>query len=308
MKIILSRKGFDSSFGGVPSPILEDGTILTFPIPENTECIDYSIKYQDLKPYDLDLGSLINDLAKPHNMHRNHKIQKPYTIKKDDIVHLDPDICISSLANRNKDWKGLLGQCGAAQGHLINQCVDKGDIFLFYGLFQNILQDKVSGQYKYDNSGNHKPEKIHFIWGWMQIGDIININSDKKLKYQWAEYHAHYHFKKPATNNTLYIAKDTLILDNKQIDGVKGFGTFGKYREELQLSDPDFDKTSFWRLPAWMYKNGQDCPLSYNAKRPWKLENGFARLQAYPRGQEFVLNCDNFPEVSDWIQELITQM
>ena len=33
MKVILSRKGFDSSNGGCPSPILPDGTLLSLPIP-----------------------------------------------------------------------------------------------------------------------------------------------------------------------------------------------------------------------------------------------------------------------------------
>ena len=35
MKIILSRKGFDSANGGIVSPIMEDGTIISFPIPSN---------------------------------------------------------------------------------------------------------------------------------------------------------------------------------------------------------------------------------------------------------------------------------
>lgn len=33
MKIILSRKGFDSANGGIVSPIFEDGTMISFPIP-----------------------------------------------------------------------------------------------------------------------------------------------------------------------------------------------------------------------------------------------------------------------------------
>ena len=33
MKVILSRKGFDSSNGGCPSPIMPDGTLLSMPIP-----------------------------------------------------------------------------------------------------------------------------------------------------------------------------------------------------------------------------------------------------------------------------------
>ena len=35
MKVILSRKGFDSANGGIVSPILEDGTMISFPIPSN---------------------------------------------------------------------------------------------------------------------------------------------------------------------------------------------------------------------------------------------------------------------------------
>ena len=33
MKIILSRKGFDSANGGIVSPIFEDGTMVSFPFP-----------------------------------------------------------------------------------------------------------------------------------------------------------------------------------------------------------------------------------------------------------------------------------
>lgn len=36
MKVILSRKGMDSEAGGIPSPILPDGTLLSLPIPDNT--------------------------------------------------------------------------------------------------------------------------------------------------------------------------------------------------------------------------------------------------------------------------------
>ncbi|MBO4456467.1 MAG: hypothetical protein J5802_01965 [Butyrivibrio sp.] len=35
MKIILSRKGFDSTNGGCASPIMPDGTLLSMPIPSD---------------------------------------------------------------------------------------------------------------------------------------------------------------------------------------------------------------------------------------------------------------------------------
>ena len=34
MRIVLSRKGFDSAAGGAPSPVLKDKTMLSLPIPE----------------------------------------------------------------------------------------------------------------------------------------------------------------------------------------------------------------------------------------------------------------------------------
>ena len=45
MRVILSRKGFDSQYGGMPSPILPDGTLLSLPIPSKT---DMETKYRDL--------------------------------------------------------------------------------------------------------------------------------------------------------------------------------------------------------------------------------------------------------------------
>ena len=37
MKVILSRKGFDSANGGQASPILPDGTMLSLPIPSHDD-------------------------------------------------------------------------------------------------------------------------------------------------------------------------------------------------------------------------------------------------------------------------------
>jgi hypothetical protein len=44
MKIILSRKGFDSSYGGYPSPILPDGKMVSLPIPLKDD-----LTYSDLE-------------------------------------------------------------------------------------------------------------------------------------------------------------------------------------------------------------------------------------------------------------------
>jgi len=41
MKVILSRKGFDAQFGGQPSPVLPDGTLLSLPIPRENDIVTY---------------------------------------------------------------------------------------------------------------------------------------------------------------------------------------------------------------------------------------------------------------------------
>lgn len=44
MKVVLSRKGFDSQYGGMPSPILPDETLLSLPIPSKSD----DTKFTDL--------------------------------------------------------------------------------------------------------------------------------------------------------------------------------------------------------------------------------------------------------------------
>ncbi|MEZ4682601.1 MAG: hypothetical protein R2932_51180 [Caldilineaceae bacterium] len=60
MKIILSRKGFDSSSGGVASPILPDGTLLSLPIPDATGPITYA----DLEWQGHAVGTLVESLTR----------------------------------------------------------------------------------------------------------------------------------------------------------------------------------------------------------------------------------------------------
>ena len=49
MKIIISRKGFDSGSGGFPSPIMPDGTLLTTPIPERVNIYVEELYYTGMK-------------------------------------------------------------------------------------------------------------------------------------------------------------------------------------------------------------------------------------------------------------------
>ena len=54
MKVILSRKGFDSGYGKTASPILPDGTLLSLPIPSKAETVKFTdLHYEGLSYYDI---------------------------------------------------------------------------------------------------------------------------------------------------------------------------------------------------------------------------------------------------------------
>lgn len=117
MKIILSRKGFDSSAGGASSPILPDGTLLSLPIPDTSRTSN--IRCEDIRANGVSIGIVVEDLTK----------QK---ITRRDFAHLDPDLRASAYP-RLPDWRPLFGQSDQSQTHLKNEGVTVGDLFLFFG-------------------------------------------------------------------------------------------------------------------------------------------------------------------------------
>ena len=104
MRLIFSRKGFDSSAGKSPSPIV-DGVPISLPIPT---------KHRSETTYrEAGLGQLVEDTTKGR-------------IRADDLCHEDPVFCRGRWA---------FGQTGKAQSHLANNGVGVGDVFIFFGLF-----------------------------------------------------------------------------------------------------------------------------------------------------------------------------
>ena len=117
MKLILSRKGFDSSAGGMPSPIFPDGRMVSLPIPDERS----QVSYADISYSGASLGPLVAQLT-------DGQIPAHYR------AHIDPDLAKNSLP-RLAGWRPIFGQTGPAQGHLRNNGVGLGDLFLFFGLF-----------------------------------------------------------------------------------------------------------------------------------------------------------------------------
>jgi len=174
MKVVLSRKGFDSNFGGYPSPILPNNELVSLPIPSNDK-----IKYSDLR---LKTQKSYFDLMRKLNKKIKYN-KKWHKLTKKTECHLDPDI-YTNIFKRKKEWKPSLGQIGQSQSHLSNNGIKKGDLFLFFGWFKKTIMK--NNKLSFDK---HAPD-IHIIFGYLQIGKKIQVNNQTKIP-NWVEYHPH---------------------------------------------------------------------------------------------------------------------
>ena len=292
MKLILSRKGFDSQSGGCPSPIFPDGTLYSLPIPDDQSDPTSKITYKDLWHGDTNIGKVVKDLTR--------KRQPKNRIRSKYRAHLDPDINRVGYP-RQEGWCPLFGQSGAAQGHLRNQGVQIGDLFLFFGLFQKV--EKTSGRWCFVKGAPRQ----HILWGWLQIGKIHGVDELAKDELPWARYHPHRHSSRDKDlSNTLYIAYRALDLGDGSI--APSAGCFPKFHERLVLTNPNGSGVTDWRLHRCFYPENGKCPLTYHPKLDrWKHDDRYAYLQSASRGQEFVLGLDQYPDVTDWlIQSIFT--
>lgn len=275
MKIILSRKGFDSGYGGYPSPILPDGSLVSFPIPDRSS----TLKYSDLSiNSSLSYSKLINEL-----IGSELKLEGDGKALLEKVgCHLDPDIRASSYA-RKDGWKGLFGQAGSAQSHLSNQQVSEGDIFLFFGWFRQTIHKH--GRYSYDR--NDKTGR-HIIYGYMEIGQKLLIRDLSPSN--WMKYHPHVARGSNASKNDyIYIAKENLSLNPT----LKGYGTF-KYNDEVKLTKEGYSR-SRWKLPDFF----KETSISYHSDKSWREKY----FQSAAKGQEFVIDCTE--KINEWAKELI---
>ena len=267
MRFILSRKGFDSQFGGTPSPVFKTkgyplyDYMYSIPIPE-----------RDSKGNNFDLK------CTPPKTPKNFPVNVRY-------FHLDPDIRPELHYKLPQNWVPILGQSGADASHLANNNVTIGDIFLFFGLFNDAKWDDNREQWVFKED---KP--YHAIWGYMQIAKILKGN---KLRNKMNDYNWHPHCRTNYTNsnNTLYIGSTgNLKIENSELDKYSSYGIF-KYNDKLRLTKMKPNK-SFCRtkwsedcLP-WLDKEERQPHMSYHSPSSFFKEDKF--FQAASKGQEFV--------------------
>jgi len=151
MKIILSRKGFDSSNGGFASPIMPNRRLLSLPIPLTPRQMgngEAGIPYADLRFDGQPISEIINQLCKGR-----FDTNRP--------SHLDPDLDRDRIENRRQRWRPAFGQVGSAQTLLEN--VGEGDLFLFFGWFRHTALCNAHLRYQ-------RPVRdLHVVFGWLQV-------------------------------------------------------------------------------------------------------------------------------------------
>ena len=245
MKIILSRKGFDSANGGIPSPIMPDGTLLSMPIPS-----DDLVCYDELVYNGMPYSEILHQLAP----------------KKDFAnCHLDPDIRENCRKAIPQQWVPAFGQIGASQGVLNNAEVECGDIFLFFGWFRRTDSDKGQVRFVRRNSGNFFDHAdLHVIYGYLQIGEIIN---DKKRIAEFAWHPDSLDSRSENNSNTLYLPSKTLSI----LPELPGSGTLD-YRIDRVLTMEGRNRGTWdafpFLMPEHVYGNrknsAKESGLFYN--------------------------------------------
>lgn len=262
MKYIFSRKGFDSTAGGYPSLIFPDGSLFSIPIPSTKDKYFYSDL--DFK-YDGDsIQSILNNLTgrsvySDRFQHCDFSDNKQY-------CHYDPMPIIEN------DFKGIaLGQVGSAEGHLRNQGVGKGDVFLFYGWFRKV--EKLNGTWEYMIN---EPD-IHLIWSYMQVGASAYLDSidqqDKALEsFPFLINHPHIG-EQGEMKNRIYLS-----------DQYKYFS----YDINRCLTDmKNYKGRAIWRLPACFHQ-----PDAFSYLNNFLMDGDYTVVSYRGYGQEFVLDMD----------------
>lgn len=215
MKIILSRKGFDHTYGKYPSSILPNGKLVSLPVP-SAEGDNNELLYDDLY-YDHD--EKLADLTEALGISE----------LREKSVHLDPDLRRSTLKERDEGWRPLFGQGGASQSHLHSNKVGIGDLFLFFGWFRKTKRE--NGKIIFDSFND--PVGKHLIFGYLQIGQIL---SPGDYPEKWMEYHPHAPWIRNLSikRNAIYVANQYLSFRPE----LKGGGNFLCTEKSSKLLNP----------------------------------------------------------------------
>jgi hypothetical protein len=300
MKIILSRKGFDSAHGGIASPVFPEREMLSFPIPgtddkkdpDNKQSVDRkkprkdNIEYRNLQFVsknsdgtgyeEISLDTILKDLG--------YYNQKKYS----EYCHLDPDLVEGRRKDKVEGWTAAFGQINQSAKYLQNQQIGEGDLFLFFGNFHHV--EMKDGKFCYVRSSENNKDDFYgstfqAIWGYMQVGKVLTDPKDI-MKYKWHPHACRLRNDGSGgdKNNTLYLPTQTLSFR----PDLPGYGVFD-YDEKRVLTKKGCTKA------VWDYT---DALVVENRKNRAKEKGGIY----YPGiWQELILESKNAQE---WAKNL----
>lgn len=293
MHVILSRKGFDSSYGGSPSIILPNNKMISFPIP--VESPEIGTASSDIKFENINLT--LEEIFKNLKLENKIRIGKTRKNSANLSYHLDPEIQNITALRNNK--YGTLGQRDAALGHILNvlnkaKALKKSDfekaaggtsfpvdiLFLFFGRFV-----KVNGAWT--ATGN----QFHSVWGYLHATKLFKISTSHNSisqKYEQLKNHPHY---KNAQN---YASLNGIFVGEK-------YGTLN-FTDNLLLTDTKKGSCiSDWNIKPLGFINS----MTYNAKAMATAKaSGNSSFRVAAKGQEFVVTDFDKTKMDDWLKKV----
>ena len=292
-RIILSRKGFDSKFGGFASPIFSGGRMTSLPIPENPNHRNVTVNFSGLgRPTDQDLSiaSILKRLRPSFDLTRK--------------VHLDPDIRPSLRPRNTKDPLGYFGQDGAPMKELENAGVcepDNHSLFLFYGWFKSVRVGYDGNlQYERARANEQRSHHQHVIWGWLQSEGKPRRIPEEELTQELMQFGHHPHIEERyrGGNNCIFVSRKKLTFAGD----VPGAGVFAHYEPILRLTCPnELGKRSSWLVPAFLHESAR----GRIAKPQWSSDGSNMRVQYTGFGQEFIFDIEGYEEAAaNWLERI----
>ena len=296
MKIVFSRKGFDGGrkSGRGASAILPSGEMMSLPIPGKKP--SDLICYGGIRAPDgggVFLQERIEQLREGEAM-RGRQWGPPSSVER---CHHDPDLVLDSRDRPSTEgWTGIFGQSKIWQGHLRENGVGVGDLFLFFGWFRGTELENGKLRFRKEKPRHGQ----HMLFGYLQVAPcLLEMKEGAKIPRCFSD-HPHlneerFKLRKAGDDDSVYIAREKLLMPDV-CTGLPGYGVF-RHAPELVLTE-DKKRRSFWNLPSFF--DGQFCG-KYGHREMKGPHKGCIRIPN--RGQEFIVN--GTPEIQEWALERI---
>ncbi len=286
MRVILSKKGLDSSYGGYPIDLekmlkLTNNKMIYIPMPMVENVDNKGKKYSEINTEFGNFDKLYKSIVRND---KDYKLKYKAEKLDADTAFCHPDPYILELYKNNSADLSSFGAGKTAASHLTSQGVGKGDLFLFYSSY--LYKNKI----------------IHAIWGYLEVGEVIrfdSINKEEKLKKLGEQPH-----KSVMGNNEckdiIYVAKEGNLSLNPKFPS-SGLFTFSEKLILTNLTQTGYTARTLWRIPQL-----SNVVPSWNGGRAF---NEWGELKVTPCAQEFVLptkGTDGEGKVKKWAGSLFT--